>query len=65
MLTLGNASRLLNWLTGGERGQTLCARVAARYGADCLFCRLVSRFTEPGHCAEEMMRDATRQEETR
>lgn len=53
MTILGNLSRLLSRATGGPRGQTLCARVAARW-PDCLFCRLMSRLVEPNHCAIEL-----------
>jgi len=54
---LGRLSRVVNRITGGARGQTLCARVAITFGADCLFCRVVARFTEPDHCAREINRD--------
>lgn len=50
----GRLSRIVNRYTGGVPGQTLCARVADTFGADCLFCRLVARFTEPDHCAVEL-----------
>lgn len=50
---LGRLSRIINRYTGGAPGQTLCARVADAFGADCLFCRLVARFTEPDHCARQ------------
>jgi hypothetical protein len=54
---LGNLSRLLNRLTGGMKGQTLCARVAAAFGQRCLFCRLVGMaLREPTHCAEQLLR---------
>ena len=53
--TIGRLSRWLNRLAGGEPGQTLCARVAAR-DVDCRFCRWVARFTEPNHCALELAR---------
>jgi len=56
MSTLGNFSRALNRLTGGQPGQTLCARIAAAHGAQCQFCRLMSRLVEPNHCAIELAR---------
>jgi hypothetical protein len=54
---LGNLSRLLNRLTGGTKGQSLCARVADAYGQRCLFCRLVGgALREPAHCADQLLR---------
>lgn len=53
-MTLGDFSRLINRAAGGDRGETLCARIAARWGADCRFCRVVGWFTEPDHCAREL-----------
>lgn len=53
MTILGNLSRTLNRMSGGPRGQTLCARVAERR-PDCWFCRLMSRIVEPNHCAIEL-----------
>ena len=50
---LGNLSRILNRISGGPRGQTLCARIAERR-PDCLFCRLMSWIVEPDHCAIEL-----------
>lgn len=50
---LGNVSRILNRMSGGPRGQTLCARIAERR-PDCWFCRLMSRIVEPNHCAIEL-----------
>lgn len=51
---LGRASRALNRMMGGEQGQTLCARVAARFGPYCWLCLFIDRFTEPGHCRREL-----------
>jgi hypothetical protein len=54
---LGKLSRLLNRLTGGTKGQTLCARVAASFGQRCMFCRLVgAALREPTHCADQLLR---------
>lgn len=47
-------SGLLNRLCGGRGDQTLCARVAERYGTQCLFCRVASRLIEPNHCALQL-----------
>ncbi|MGX7874448.1 hypothetical protein ACVDG5_018300 [Mesorhizobium sp. ORM6] len=47
-------SGLLNRLGGGRGDQTLCARIAERCGAQCLFCRLMSRLIEPNHCALQL-----------
>lgn len=55
MTIFGNLSRALNKATGGQRGQTLCARIAA-WRPDCLFCRLMSLAVEPNHCAIELAR---------
>jgi len=53
---LGRLSRLFNRLSGGQPGQTLCARIAASHGAGCKFCRLMNRLVEPNHCAIELAR---------
>ncbi|MBB4571101.1 hypothetical protein GGE67_004838 [Rhizobium leucaenae] len=53
MTMLGDLSRILNRMSGGPRGQTLCARIAERQ-PDCWFCRLMSRIVEPNHCAIEL-----------
>src|SRR5690349_4936173 len=55
MTIFGNLSRGLNRMSGGSRGQTLCARIAERW-PECLFCRLMSRIVEPNHCAIELAR---------
>lgn len=52
---LGNLSRLLNRLTGGQPGQTLCARIGA-HNPGCWFCRLMASLVEPHHCAIELAR---------
>lgn len=52
----GALSRVLNRAMGGPSGQTLCARIAASHGAQCRFCRLMSRLVEPNHCAIELAR---------
>jgi hypothetical protein len=54
MTTLGNLSRLLNRMTGGIKGQTLCARLAT-HNPDCLFCRWLE-WVEPAHCVKELAR---------
>lgn len=53
MTIFGNFSRVLNRVSGGPRGQTLCARIAERW-PECWFCRLMSRTVEPNHCAIEL-----------
>lgn len=53
MTIFGTLSRTLNYVLGGLRGQTLCARIAA-WRPDCLFCRLMSRLVEPDHCLVEL-----------
>lgn len=55
---LGRASRAVNRIMGGEPGQTLCARVAARWGAHswpCLVLDFLCR--EPGHCRKQLWAD--------
>jgi hypothetical protein len=52
---LARVSRALNRISGGTPGETLCARVAHRYGHDCLFCRVVDRLTERDHCWRELV----------
>lgn len=47
-------SGLLNRLLGGRVEQTLCARIAEQRGAQCRFCRLMSRLIEPNHCALQL-----------
>lgn len=52
---LGHVSRFLNRMMGGEAGQTLCARVAARFGPRCVFCRFVGAVLfDPDHCRKEI-----------
>jgi hypothetical protein len=44
-------------LTGGNKGQTLCARVAAAFGQRCMFCRLIgAALRGPTHCADQLLR---------
>lgn len=57
---LGRLSRIINRYTGGAPGQTLCARIAAEFGSNCIFCRVVDRFTERDHCARELELDSRR-----
>lgn len=48
-------SIFINERTGGEKTQTLCARIGLRFGARCLFCRVVGAvLREPEHCLEEV-----------
>ncbi len=54
MTFLGHLSRMANWLTGGEWPQTLCARIAYRWGVNCVFCKLASHLIEPDHCGSEL-----------
>lgn len=50
----GDLSRLINRLTGGYAGQTLCARLALAWGHDCKFCKLIAAaLREPDHCRTE------------
>jgi len=51
----GTFSRLLNRLTGGHAGQSLCARIAHGFGPRCLFCRFIARaLRDPAHCQAEL-----------
>jgi hypothetical protein len=43
-------SCLVNQALGGRSDQTLCAAIAQRFGASCIFCRLMARLIEPDHC---------------
>lgn len=53
---LARLSRFLNWFSGGEMGQSLCARIALRHGSFCLFCRVIAWATrEPTHCLDEVL----------
>lgn len=55
-------SRLINRATGGQPGQTLCARIARRCGHDCLFCRVVGALVrDRDHCWAAMINDLRRQ----
>ena len=54
MTTFGNISRFLNRVSGGPRGQTLCARLAAR-NPKCWLCRWLE-WVEPNHCLRELAR---------
>lgn len=52
---LGDLSRVLNRMSGGAPGQTLCARVGLRFGPYCWFCRLVGwTVRDPRHCEYEI-----------
>lgn len=55
MTIFGNLSRTLNRVSGGARGQTLCARMAER-SPECRFCQLMSWIVEPNHCVIELAR---------
>ncbi|MER8394097.1 hypothetical protein NKH10_19595 [Mesorhizobium sp. M1340] len=48
-------SSLLNRVCGGRADQTLCARIAERFGTQCLFCRVAHRLIEPNHCMIELV----------
>lgn len=65
MTIFGILSRALNYASGGQRDQTLCARIAASR-PDCLFCRLMSRLVEPNHCLVELAlwRQASQEKDT-
>lgn len=54
MTIFGNISRAINIATGGAKGQTLCARIAASR-PDCWFCRFMERY-EKNHCLVELAR---------
>lgn len=55
MRVLGFLSRAINWILGGEWPQTLCARIAHRWGANCVFCNLVGLILrDPEHCLREL-----------
>jgi hypothetical protein len=55
MTTLGKVSRLINYVLWGEIGESLCARIARRFGTGCWFCRVIARIrNEPDHCRDEM-----------
>lgn len=52
---LADLSRLLNRLTGGELGKTICWCVAMRWGSDCLFCKVIAAvMRERFHCRDEL-----------
>lgn len=54
-------SRAINCLFGGKPNQTLCARIAAHWGHDCLFCRAVGAvLRESDHCWRERVVDMRR-----
>lgn len=54
---LARASLVVNRLTGGEPGVYLCARLAARWGAYSLPCRVLDALTmERGHCRKQLYR---------
>lgn len=54
MSFLGRLSRVLNLITGGARGETLCARMARTRGHWCWFCRVVGwLLNDPRHCWNE------------
>lgn len=48
-------SVFINERTGGEKTQTLCARIGLRFGSRCLFCRVVGWvLSEEDHCQTEV-----------
>jgi len=52
---LGMASRILNAMTGGVWPDTLCQRIAMRYGTECLFCKLIGLAVfDRRHCEREL-----------
>ena len=50
---LARISLAVNRITGGERGQYLCARLAIAFGPYSLPCRLIDRFAGRGHCRSQ------------
>ncbi len=51
---LASFSIYINEVTGGERTQTLCARISLSFGPRCVFCRVVGAvLREPEHCQTE------------
>ncbi|RWF33729.1 hypothetical protein [Mesorhizobium sp.] len=55
-------SGLLNRLCGGRGDQSLCARIAEQHGAQCVFCRIMSRLIEPNHCALQLAKWHSKQD---
>lgn len=61
MTRLGDLSRALNRVAGGKPGQSLCGRVAEKYGHDCAFCRFIGFVTrDADHCWQERLKDIRR-----
>lgn len=55
---LARTSLIVNALTFGPPNTYLCARVAARWGAYSLPCRLLDMLCrEPGHCRKQLWFD--------
>lgn len=56
-----SVSKLLNRLSGGTNGQTLCARLAKKFGHDCLFCRVIGAVVnDADHCWKAYVLDLRR-----
>lgn len=52
---LADVSRMLSRMTGGRRGESLCHRVAMRWGYDCLFCAAIGKLLrDRDHCLDEL-----------
>lgn len=52
---LAFASRVINLCIGGKWPETLCARIARRWGARCLFCVVIGAvLREHDHCQSEL-----------
>lgn len=48
---IASISRILNRMTMGRHGETLCGRMARERGHDCLFCNVIGRLLrDPDHC---------------
>jgi hypothetical protein len=54
--SLGRVSVLINELTGGRKGESLCARLARTRGSNCTTCRAVGfLLRDQFHCLDELI----------
>jgi hypothetical protein len=51
----GSISRALNRMTGGKRGESLCARLVRTRGSACLACRFIGLFLGRDHCLDQFI----------
>lgn len=51
---LGHLSVLINEWTGGIAGESICGRLARRFGPQSLICHAIDAVLGEGHCRDEL-----------